>query len=295
MSIIVLGASGQLARHLAKVLPGADFWGRDTRDMNDLAGLEQALVEAAPRAIVNAAAWTAVDDAERNPAGAWRLNAEAPAAAARAATQCGATLTHFSTDYVFDGRSPIPYRESERPNPLSIYGASKLAGELAVRALCPRHWVLRTSWVFSEYGTNFVKTVLRLAGAGGPLRIVADQFGQPTWAGDLARLVVAMDVAADSPRLPCGLYHATGGPVVNWHAFAERIVAAAVAGGLLAAPVEVRAITTTEYPTPARRPGYGVLAPSAALGERLGLRFDWQGGLETTLAALRAGTEARTP
>jgi len=258
--------------------------------MADTGRLHAALLDTAPRAIINAAAYTAVDRAEQEPELAWRLNAEAPAAAARAAATFGATLVQVSTDYVFDGRATSPYPEDAAFNPLGVYGASKLGGELAVRALCPRHWILRTSWVFSEHGANFVKTVLRLAAGGGPLRIVADQQGQPTYAGDLAALIGAltgpMDGSAAEPPLPFGTYHATGGPIVSWHGFAARIVERAAKIGLLEDAVRVDAIGTDDYPTPAKRPAYGALRPSDALADRLGVHFAWQAGLDTALAAL---------
>ena len=298
MSVVVLGSSGQLARHLRAVLPGALFWGRDTHDMNELAALESALIEAAPRAIVNAAAYTAVDRAESEPAAAWRLNAEAPAAAARAAEHTGASLVHISTDYVFDGRATEPYAADAPVNPLNCYGASKLGGELAVRSLCRRHWILRTSWVFSEFGQNFVKTVLRLAAAGGPLRIVADQFGQPTYAGDLAALIGALvrttGAAAAPPKVGFGVYHATGGPAVSWHAFAEHIVAKAVTQGLLPAPVTIKPITTADYPTAAARPAHGVLAPSAELLAGCGADFNWLERLDQALAEIQDNKMAWT-
>ena len=286
MSVVVLGSSGQLARHLRTVLPDADFWGRDTHDMNDVPALESALTQAAPRVIVNAAAWTAVDRAESEPA------------AARAAENTGVSLVHISTDYVFDGRAADPYAADAPVNPLNVYGASKLGGELAVRSLCRRHWILRTSWVFSEFGQNFVKTILRLAGSGGPLRIVADQFGQPTYAGDLAALIGAVvrtsDPAAEPPEAGFGVYHATGGPAVSWHAFAEHIVAKAVEQGLLPAPATITPITTADYPTAAARPARGVLAPSEDLLADHGANFNWLDGLDKALAGIRRTEMART-
>ena len=295
MSIVVLGANGQLACHLRGTVPSAVFWGRETLDVSDAQMLEARLVEAAPRAIINAAAYTAVDRAESEPVEAWRVNAEAPAAAARAARRLDAALVHVSTDYVFDGTADSPYTEDASTHPLGVYGASKLAGELAVRTICPRHWVLRTSWVFSEHGHNFMKTVLRLARSGNPLRIVADQLGRPTYAGHLAELVAAIDPAGDSPRLPYGTWHATGGEIVSWHGFTERVVQRAVTAGILAEAPEVIPITTAGYPTPARRPAYSVLAPSAAIAALDGVNFDWHAGLDRALTGLAESAEAVTP
>lgn len=288
MGIVVLGASGQLARHLQQQLSDAVFWGRNTQDIADVAALEAALVRARPQAIVNAAAYTAVDAAENNTATAWRLNAEAPAAMARAAASIDATLLQVSTDYVFEGSANEPYPVNAPVNPRSVYGASKLAGELAVRALCPRCWVLRTSWVFSEYGTNFVKTVLRLAASRAPLRIVADQFSRPTYAGDIASLIAEIDVSAEAPRLDFGVYHAAGGPIVNWRDFAEMIVAKAYSLNLLARPVPVEAITTAEFGAAARRPAYSALAPSPELYDLCASRFEWTHSLDKVLRALQA-------
>jgi dTDP-4-dehydrorhamnose reductase len=295
MSIIVLGANGQLARHLLGTVPGAVFWGRETLDISDAGALEARLVEAKPRAIINSAAYTAVDRAESEPVEAWRVNAEAPAAAARAARRLDAALVHVSTDYVFDGESDRPYTVDAKTRPLGVYGASKLAGELAVRTLCPQHWILRTSWVFSEHGHNFMKTVLRLARSGNPLRIVADQLGRPTYAGHIAALIAALEPAGDSPRLPYGTWHATGGEVTSWHGFAQRVVNQAVARGMLEETPQVIAISTSEYPTPARRPAYSVLEPSAEIAMLGAVEFDWNEGIARVLAALAETPEAVTP
>ncbi len=163
MTVLVLGSSGQVARHLRELWPEALFWGRNTLDISDTANLERAILAASPDAVINAAAYTAVDRAETEAQAAWRLNAEAPAAAARAAEALGIPLVHLSTDYVFDGEADVPYAVGAATRPLSTYGRTKLGGELAVASICSRHWILRTSWVFSETGANFVHTMLRLA------------------------------------------------------------------------------------------------------------------------------------
>ena len=285
MSIIVLGKSGQLASHLRDLMPEAQFWGRERFDISDTRGLEAALLHACPSAIINAAAYTAVDRAESEPALAWCINAEAPAAAARAAAALDVPLIHVSTDYVFDGRSSEPYTEDSPVNPLNTYGRTKLAGELAVASICPKHWILRTSWVFSEYGHNFVKTMLRLARERDTLRVVADQFGRPTYAGDLARLAVAL---ADSDHIgdiwPHGIYHAVGGPVTSWHGFAGAIVSQAVQLGRITANPRVESISTLDYPTPAERPAQSVLLASERLHTLPNIaQFNWEKGLITTI------------
>jgi dTDP-4-dehydrorhamnose reductase len=169
-----------------------------------------------------------------------------------------------------------------------VYGASKLAGELAVRALCPQHWILRTSWVFSEFGSNFVKTMLRLAGERNELRVVADQVGRPTYAGDLARLVARMAERDAAAKLPAGTYHAVGGAVTSWHGFAEAIVAAGVRHQRVVRAPRVTPIGTADYPTPARRPSNSALTPSRELLTAFGVELDWLRGLDSAVQRLRA-------
>ena len=289
MSLVVLGKSGQLASHLRDLLPDAEFWGRDRFDLSDTRRLEAALLDSKATGIINAAAYTAVDRAESEPDIAWRVNAEVPAAAARAAAALDVPLIQISTDYVFDGRSSDPYTENSPVNPLNTYGRTKLAGELAVASICRRYWILRTSWVFSEYGNNFVKTMIRLAQQHETLRVVADQFGRPTYAGDLARLVVAlMEAVPDSKLLFPGIYHAVGGRVATWHGFAEAIFAEAFAIGLISRQPKVHPITTAEYPAPAIRPSAAVLSPSPSIESLFGVAFDWEGSLMKAIRNLSA-------
>jgi dTDP-4-dehydrorhamnose reductase len=283
MTVLVLGSSGQVATHLKERLPDAVFWGRAHFDLERRAGLADAIAALKPALVVNAAAYTAVDKAETDRNAAWRLNADAVAAAAVGAASTGAPLLQLSTDYVFDGSKSGPYLPGDPVAPLGVYGLTKLGGELAVRSLNPRHWIFRTSWVFSEHGNNFVKTMLRLARAGTPLRVVADQRGVPTYADDLAALIA--ELARRPDALPFGTYHAVGGPAGSWHEFAETIFRYALARGLLDAAVTAAPITTAEYPTPAKRPKNSVLEASPEL-ERLGVRFDWQRGLERCLERL---------
>ena len=289
MTILVLGSSGQLARHLRDVLPDATYCGRDLLDLAEPAAVAAKIEALKPTAIVNAAGYTAVDKAESEAAVAWRVNAESVAAAALAATRLDAPFLHVSTDYVFDGRKSGEYTQQDTVNPLSVYGATKLAGELAARALCNKSWILRVSWVFSEHGANFVKTMLRLAATRDELRVVADQRGRPTYAGDLAAVIAAIvRQSAEGKALPFGTYHAVGGSVVSWCEFADLIVEQAVQRGMLAKRVPVRPITTAEYPTPARRPANSALEPSPELERDLGVAMDWKKGLAAALAALRA-------
>lgn len=293
MTVLVLGSSGQIATHLRELEPQATFWGRQTLDISDTERLEQAIVAAAPSVVINAAAYTAVDRAEAEPAAAWRLNAEAAAAAARGAARLGAALVHFSTDYVFDGAAAQPYGASASPRPLSAYGRTKLAGELATATLCRHHYILRTSWVFSEHGANFVRTMLRLVAQNDTLRIVADQIGRPTYAGDLARLALSIvrDHAGAQVLSP-GTYHAVGGPIVSWHGFAQRIFARAHELGMLDRVPQVVPIETKDYPTPAQRPLRAVLEPSPELATILEVAIDWEAGLDRALAKLAEAARA---
>jgi dTDP-4-dehydrorhamnose reductase len=284
MTVLVLGENGQLATHLRQLLPAAQFRGRRALDLADAAAISSAISAIRPAVIVNAAGYTAVDKAESEPDLAWRINADAVAAIARTAHGLDVPLVHVSTDYVFDGCKAGEYEEADPLNPLNRYGATKAAGELAVRTLCPRAWILRASWIFSEHGTNFVKTILGLAATREEIRVVGDQRGRPTYAGDLARTIVQLLERLDA-GLPYGTYHAVGGPVVSWHDFAVAIVRRAHSRGLLPKQPAVTRIATAQYPTPARRPANSALRPSPALEQRLGARFDWSVGLDSVLAA----------
>jgi len=289
MSVLVLGSGGQLAQHLREVLQKAQFWGRNERSLEDPAGVEAALLNASPSVIVNAAAYTAVDKAEDEPAAAWRINAEGAASAARAAAKLGVPIIHVSTDYVFDGRSDRPYREADATQPINVYGRTKLAGELAVISLCSKHWILRTSWVFSELDGNFVTTMLRLANERDRLRVVADQRGRPTYAGDLARVIAALVAGQTRQAVPWGIHHLSGGNATSWHHFAEHIIAIGYERGLIKEAPHVDAIATADYPTRARRPANSILEPSRVLAQALEVQPDWQAGVEEVLARLRLG------
>jgi dTDP-4-dehydrorhamnose reductase len=287
MTVLVVGQTGQLARQLAALLPQARFWSRRDADLTAPAELEAAIVAARPSALINAAAYTAVDRAEAEPALAWRVNAEAPAAMARAAATLSISFVHVSTDYVFDGRASRPWNVDDATAPRNVYGRTKLAGEIAVATLCTRHWILRTSWVFSEHGHNFVKTILRLARERDELRVVDDQRGVPTDALDLARIVRGLIEPAIRGGGPgYGIRHAVGGPAVTWREFAEAIVREGHLAGLLPRLVPVRGIRTADYPTPATRPANSVLAPSADLPALAGGPIDWRTGLSRVVRAL---------
>ncbi len=296
MKILLLGANGQVGTELLRSLAALGEVVAATRNGVlgdgrrceaadfDLPGSLPALVaRVAPDAVVNAAAYTAVDRAETEPDAAFRANAEAPAALAAACAERDALLVHYSTDYVFDGSADRPYRVDDATAPLGVYGASKLAGEQAVRASGARHLILRTAWVYAAHGHNFLLTMLRLAKEREVLRVVADQIGSPTPAPLIAD-VTARLLRADGGR--SGTWHLTTSGHTSWHGFAQAIFAGAVERGLLARAPEVIPIGTGDYPTPARRPAWSVL-DNSALQRDFGLELPhWQEALSGVLASV---------
>lgn len=259
MRIVVTGKTGQVSMSLVEraAEQGVSLLavGRPEFDLADAEQGLDAIAAAKPDVIVSAAAYTAVDKAESDAATASAVNADGAAALARLAASLGVPLVHLSTDYVFDGSKPTPYVESDPTNPLGVYGATKLAGEHAVAAATPNHAILRTAWVYSPFGTNFVKTMLRVGAERPELRVVDDQIGNPTSALDIAEavLVVARNLhdRPDDAALR-GVFHLTGSGDASWADFASAIFAAsAPLGGPSASVVR---ITTADYPTPARRP-----------------------------------------
>jgi dTDP-4-dehydrorhamnose reductase len=258
LKVLVAGGSGQVARALVETAPAAGVdvvaLGRPHLDLTDPVSIEAALQSAAPAIVINAAAYTAVDQAETDEAGAFALNAEGAGLLAAAAARAGAPILHLSTDYVFSGDMPAPYREEDQPAPTGAYGRSKLAGEAEVAAANPRHAIFRTAWVYSPYGKNFARTMLRLAETRGELSVVHDQIGNPTSAHDIARALwdVTCQLAGDPSALKPGVYHMTSSGEASWAEFAEEIFRVSAACGGPAA--RVRRISTAEYPTPTRRP-----------------------------------------
>ncbi len=281
-AILVTGGTGQLATALARAAPDrVRVVGRPVLDFDRPETID-ALFAAPPATLVNAAAWTAVDAAESEPEAAKRANTDAPARLATLCAQYGTRLIHISTDYVFDGAKGAPYVEDDAPNPTGVYGATKLAGESAVRAACPDAVILRTSWVYAENGRNFVRTMLNAARQRPELRVVADQRGCPTNADDLAQAILAI---AAQPGAG-GTYHAAGTGEVTWHGFAQAIFKAASAHGW-PAPV-LHAITTADYPTPARRPADSRL-DCGRLASDLRVRLpDWRPSLHRAVGAICA-------
>jgi dTDP-4-dehydrorhamnose reductase len=252
----------------------------------DLALADMAPLKAfKPAVVINAAAYTQVDKAETDRDMAFAVNAQGPRALAQACDAIAAPLIHVSTDYVFDGRRDGEYVETDAPNPLGVYGASKLAGEVAVQEALGAHVILRTSWVFSEHGANFVKTMLRLAQTRPELRIVGDQRGKPTSAMHLAEAIWAVAGRIAEGAQPWGLYHLTGEPTVTWADFAEAIFDDAPKW--LGARPAIHRITTAEYPTAAARPSNSALC-TAKFRNTFGFALPpWRDGLRDTLSALR--------
>lgn len=259
MKIVLTGANGQLGRCFQDSLP--EEWklkSFDSKelDISDKAAVMAAIIANKPDVIVNAAAYTAVDKAESEAERAIAVNTHGPENLALAAKFVGARFVHVSTDYVFDGTAKIPYVETDAVNPLGVYGKSKLGGELLVSALMPGAIILRTAWVFSEYGNNFVKTMLRLAESRDSLGIVSDQYGCPTYAGDIADSIIKMiKISALG-----GIYHYCGNNQVSWAEFAESIFEIAYSLDFLSKKPGVKYITTDEYPTPAVRPAFSSLS-----------------------------------
>jgi dTDP-4-dehydrorhamnose reductase len=289
MDILILGGAGQVGTELQALAWPDDVRlhapGRDALDITDPAALATAFAERAYAAVINAAAYTAVDKAEGAVAEAWRLNALAPAYLAAETARAGIPLVHVSTDYVFDGETPGPYWPDDPIDPQSVYGASKAAGELAVRTANPRHAILRTAWVVSPHRSNFVKTMLRLAAERDGLTVVADQHGCPTAAADLAEALktVTLRLVAD-PGAPTGTFHCVNAGETTWHGFAETIVAGSVRRGGRSVPVA--GIPTSAYPTPARRPANSVLS-TETLAEAYGITMrPWQAALDDILDRL---------
>ena len=294
MRVVVIGQSGQLARCQVECAPeGVELacLGRHVFDLASPSADFAALTARRPELVINAAAYTAVDKAESDQAAAFALNSEGPARLAEFTASLGIPLIHVSTDYVFNGAGSRPYVEDDETAPLNIYGASKLKGEQAILRLQPQCIILRTSWLFSAHGSNFVKTMLRLGRERDRLRIVADQTGCPTSASDLASCiwqVVGMIANASHGFRLWGIYHYAGEGVTSWADFAQAIFASPHAG--IASIPEIERVATTDYPTPALRPRYSVLS-CAKINRHLDISPEpWQAALADVLARLQEST-----
>lgn len=296
MKILLLGANGQVGHELRRSLAPLGEIIATTRsgrledgapcgivDLDKPDSLDGLVERTAPDWIVNAAAYTAVDRAESEVDAAFRANAESPGMLAAACARRGVKLVHYSTDYVFPGDGDRPYREDDATSPLGVYGASKLAGEEAIRAASDAHLIFRTAWVYASHGRNFLLTMLRLGAEHEELRVVADQIGTPTPAALIAD--VTAQVMASSPRA-AGVFHLTAQGQASWQEFASAIFAGAYRRGLLAREPRVVPIATVDYPTPAMRPGFSCL-DTARLRDDLAITLPtWERGLDRVLDEL---------
>lgn len=298
MTTLVFGANGQVGRELSRalaptgpvvgttrsgVLPGGDVCPK--ADFADADAVIAVLDAVRPVQVINAAAYTAVDKAESEPLAAQAANAETPGAIAHWCAVHDVPLVHYSTDYVFDGQGSRPYRPDDATAPLGVYGASKLAGENAIRVAGGRHLIFRTAWVYAAHGQNFLRTMLRVGAERDVLRVVADQIGTPTPAtliADVTAQILRSDASAS------GTWHLTATGETSWHGFAQAIFEGAAARGLIARAPLVEAITTAEYPTPAKRPAYSRL-DTTSLQHDFGIVLpDWREALEDVLDTLAA-------
>ena len=281
MTTLVFGRSGQVAKELARLAPDAVFLGRDQADLSDPAACAAAIRAHRPAVVINAAAWTAVDKAESEEAAATVVNGDAPTAMAQVCAELEIPFLHISTDYVFDGTDEAPFAPEHPTAPLGAYGRSKLKGELGVRAAGGNHLILRTSWVVSAHGANFVKTMLRLGRERESLTVVGDQIGGPTPAAAIAAALLTAAQAMQAGQQG-GTHHFSGAPDTSWADFAREIMARA---GLAC---RITDIPTSAYPTPARRPANSRM-DCASLTAAFGIeRPDWRGGLDDILRELGA-------
>jgi dTDP-4-dehydrorhamnose reductase len=291
---LVTGAAGMLGRDLTDLLlaRGEEFtpFARADLDITDPAAVDAAVSAVKPDVVINCAAWTAVDGAEDHEQEALAINGYGAATLAAACAGSGAALVHLSTDYVFDGHASAPYPEDAPTAPAGVYGRTKLAGENAVRVVLPdASYIVRTAWLYGAHGKNFVKTMLRLARNGTAPGVVADQQGQPTWTADVAAQIHGL-IATSAPP---GIYHATSSGQTTWFGFAEEIFTLYHASADQdqerdpeQARVSPRPITTAEYPTPAQRPAYSVLAHDAWRAAGMAPIGHWQDALHRAFPSI---------
>lgn len=289
MKILILGSQGQLGRCLYDQFSQTDYdliyHSRADTDIADFTETSENLIALNPDIVVNATAYTAVDLAETHESLAYQVNHFAVDNLASQCEKIGSFLIHVSTDYVFDGTASRPYKEEDKTNPKSVYGASKLAGEIAIQRTDCRFLIIRTSWVFSEYGNNFFKTMLRLGAERETLSIVGDQIGCPTYAQDIASLIVDLIPRIDKGSVESGIYHFCGDTACSWYQFAKEIFAQADQLGYRT-PKQVQSIATKDYPTPAKRPGYSVFDCTKIENTFNISRSNWRFGIDRVLSVL---------
>ena len=289
MKILILGSQGQLGRCLYDQFSQTDYdliyHSRADTDIADFTETSENLIALNPDIVVNATAYTAVDLAETHESLAYQVNHFAIDNLASQCAKIGSFLIHVSTDYVFDGTASRAYNEQDKTNPQSVYGASKLAGEIAIQRTDCRFLIIRTSWVFSEYGNNFFKTMLRLGAERETLSIVGDQIGCPTYAQDIASLIVDLIPRIDKGSVESGVYHFCGDTACSWYQFAKEIFAQADQLGYRT-PKQVQSIATKDYPTPAKRPGYSVFDCTKIENTFNISRSNWRFGIDRVLSIL---------
>ena len=291
MRVLITGALGQVGQELMLSAPASwqvSGFGSKELDISDAQKVLDTVQQLQPQLIINAAAYTAVDQAESDQSRAYAVNQHGAHNLAQAAQSVDCPLLHISTDYVFDGQHNQPYTEHDTAAPNSVYGDSKWQGEQAITAICRKHIILRTSWVFGLHGNNFVKTMLRLGRERDALSIVSDQVGGPTSARSIAQALwqIAQQYQSSGDG-PWGTYHFSGAPTCSWYDFAEEIFVQAAALQLIAKAPELKPINTHDYPTPAQRPAYSVL-DNTKLNEHLNImQSHWKTELALMLQALK--------
>lgn len=294
MKLFLTGAHGQVGSEITNLCANEMIdlisTGHQQCDIVDLNSVKTHLSKYRPDVVINAAAYTAVDRAETEQQLAFNVNTQGASNLARVCGELSIPLIHISTDYVFDGERKLPYKESDKPSPQGVYASSKWQGEQAIQEICEKHIIVRVSWVFGANGNNFVKTILRLAQERDELKIVADQFGCPTYAGHIAEILINIAKQINPQFKQWGTYHYCDIPAINWHGFAEAIVKSA--GELF--PIRAKTITpilTSEYPTPVKRPAYSVL-DCQKIEKEFGIKqHDWMTGLQKTLFELHKNNQ----
>ena len=289
MKILVLGSKGQLGQCLNDQLATTEhdvvYTSRVQIDIADLEATKAHMLEILPDVVINATAYTAVDKAEEESEAAYRINHLAVANLSNICNKLDCWFIHISTDYVFDGNSEVPYKEDNPTNPQGVYGASKLKGEVAIKASGCKYLIIRTAWVYSEHGNNFLKTMLQLAAERDELSVVGDQIGCPTYAQDIAKTIVSILPLLDLKGSSSGIYHYCGDEPCSWHDFACGIFSEAKVQGFKI-PSYVKSITTSDYPTPAIRPPYSVL-DCTKIESKFGVNCsNWRDGIRIVIGRL---------
>lgn len=290
MRVLITGCHGQVGYCLTQQLADDENTSvlaldKGHLDITNQDAVNTVVTEFQPSIIINAAAYTAVDKAEEEVELSYAINFDGPNYLAQAAQSIGAAILHISTDYVFEGNKTGEYVESDTTNPQGVYGESKLAGEIAIANACDKHIILRTAWVFGENGNNFVKTMLRLSAIRNELNIVGDQFGGPTYAGDIAHALIQIAKRiTNGQAVEYGVYHYSGLPHVSWYEFAESIFDIAIKQGVMTQKPVVTSITTGQYPTPAKRPGNSKLNTNKISSVFSIKASDWQAALSNIQA-----------